>query len=279
MTNRTITEPERLTLDGDVRHLEVWFAHGRLNVVGADGPPRVEITKVGRKGVTVRHENGVLTVRHEKLRRWPEWTGPLWWFLRGRRAYQADVSIAVPRAASGDLTVISGNVVASGLRGGTKADVTSGRITLLGVEGRVRANAVSGSIEALGVGAGGDLTVDTVSGEIILADSSAERVSARAISGSITCDLDNPEATDVRLDTTSGQITVRVPEDADLSVNLSCTSGRITSAFPHVRPSGAPGLRSAVGKLGAGTGNLYARAVSGSISLLARPAADGFKED
>ena len=114
-----------------------------------------------------------------------------------------------------------------------------------------------------------------MSGEITLAESSADRVSARTISGSVTCDLANPFARDVRLDTTSGSITVRVPEDADLQVNLSATSGRVISAFPQVVSAPARrGARAANGRLGSGSGTLNAYAVSGSVSLLARPAAE-----
>jgi hypothetical protein len=280
-----IDHPERLALEGDVTRVEVWFAHGRLNVVGTDGPPRVEITKVGRKGLTVRHDGGVLSIRHDVGHRfWSVWSGLPFWFLRGRRNYQADVSVAVPRKASASLGVVSGSIVASGIAGGAAVDVTSGSITLMGVDGSVRAKTVSGSIEALGVGAdgsrgGGDLTAETISGEITIADASAQRVLARTISGAITCDLDNPRASDIRLDTTSGEITVRVPEDADLVVNLSATSGGITSGFPQVRPGGMPGLRSARGQLGAGTGTLHAYAISGNVNLLARPVGEDHDGD
>jgi DUF4097 and DUF4098 domain-containing protein YvlB len=90
----------------------------------------------------------------------------------------------------------------------------------------------------------------------------------------VTCDLDNPFARDVRLDTTSGEITVRVPVDADLDVNLMAISGRVTSAFREVRGSGVPGLHTANGRIGTGSGTLNAQAVSGSVSLLARPTED-----
>jgi len=142
----------------------------------------------------------------------------------------------------------------------------------MGLGGAVRAKTISGSIEAMGVE--GDLGMETVSGEISLAESSAERVQARTISGSVTCDLDNPFTREVRLDTTSGEITVRVPEDADLEVSLNATSGRVTSAFPQVRAVGLPGIHSASGRIGSGSGTLKAYAVSGAVSLLARPATD-----
>src|SRR5262249_56894024 len=122
------------------------------------------------------------------------------------------------------------------------------------------------------MGGAGDLGMETVSGEISLAESSAQRVYARTISGSVTCDLDNPYARDVKLNTTSGEITVRVPSDADLEVSLNAVSGRVTSAFPDVRNSGSPGTHHARGRIGSGAGTLHAYAVSGSVSLLASPA-------
>jgi hypothetical protein len=279
MATWQIDRPERLALDGDVTQLDTWLAHGRLRVVGIDdGPARVEVRKVGRRGLTVTFEDGTLSIRHPMRQTW-HWAGPLWWFGVGRHRYNADVTVAVPHKALATMTVVSGSVVASGLRHGATVDVTSGHVTLMGLGGTVRAKTVSGSIEGLGLG--GDVRLQTVSGEISLADSSAERVQARTISGSVTCDLDNPYAHDVRLDTTSGSITVRVPEDADLDVHLSATSGRVTSAFPQVRTQGGPGMRSARGRIGTGAGTLNAYAVSGSVSLLARPSSadESFDED
>jgi hypothetical protein len=266
-----IDSPRRLTLEGDVAQLDVWLAHGKLRVVGTDGPARIEVTKVGTRGLAVTHADGVLTIRHEMVKGWLRWI-PFWGFLAGRRRYHAEVTVAAPPTAIGSLTVISGSTVVSGLRNGATVDVTSGSITLMGLGGTVRAKTVSGSIEALGVG--GDLSMQTVSGEISLADSSADRVYARTISGAVTCDLDNPFAREVRLDTTSGAITVRVPENADLDVSLSATSGRVTSGFREVHVSGVPGMRSAQGVIGAGSGTLSAHAVSGSVSLLSRPIGD-----
>ncbi len=271
MTTWTITEPRRLPLDGTVSLLDVWLASGRLHVIGTDGPPSVTVKSVGRKGLTVSHDNGELSVRHEIP---PSRLRPIvgWWLIGGKRRYHADVTIAVPIASAASLTLISGNLTASGLRNGVNAHVVSGSITLLGLDGRVRATTVSGSVEALGVG--GELAMETVSGEIVLGDSSADQVKARTISGSVTCDLDNPKARDIRIDTTSGEIVVRVPENADLSVDLNATSGHVSSAFPQIASAGLPGARYARGRLGSGTGQLAAYAVSGNVSLLARPTED-----
>jgi hypothetical protein len=272
MTSWLVDNPQRLALDGDVDELHVWLTSGKLRVLGTDGPARIEVTKVGRQGVAVSLEEGVLSVRHEVPQEWWSRFGPFWWFVSGRRRYHAHVTIAVPPSAVSNLTMISGSVVASGLRHGATVDVTSGSITLMGLGGLVRAKTVSGSIQAMGVS--GDLGLKTVSGEISLAESSAESVYAHTDSGSVTCDLDNPFARDVRLDTISGAIAVRVPEDADLDVNLGATSGRVTSAFREVQVSRTPGHNAARGRIGTGSGTLNAYAVSGSVSLLARASED-----
>jgi hypothetical protein len=266
MTTWKITEPERLVMDDEVKNLEVKLAAGRLNVVGAEGPARVEVTAIGERPVIVTIESGVLTVAQEFPRKW---RGIFWWLFSGM--YKVDVSVVVPDTSLVGLNVVSGTVIASSLRNGADVDVTSGRITMLGIDGNVSGKIVSGSIEGLTLG--GEVDLETVSGEIVVADSTARRVYARTISGSVTCDLDNPPAdTDVRLETVSGEIIVRVREDSDLRVNLNAVSGRVVNAFPELDQV----TRGVVtGRLGTGTGGrLGANATSGTISLLRRPVDD-----
>jgi len=281
-----IEGPQRLVLDegpsdertlgaGEqvkISSLEAWLVHGKLHVVGTEGPARVEVRKVGRRGLTVTVSGGVLSVRHDVPRSWFGWGG---WFVR-RGNYTADVIIAVPPEVAANLTVLAGDVVASGLRSRALVDVTSGSIALMGLGGTVRAKTVSGSIEAVGVA--GDLSIEAVSGEISIAGSSADRVHAQTISGAITCDLDNPAVRDLSIDTVSGSITIRVPEDADLRVSLGAASGGVTSVFPQVPATRNLGTHSASGLLGTGTGRLRAYAISGSVCLLASPAADDMPE-
>lgn len=155
--------------------------------------------------------------------------------------------------------------------------MTAGQITLMGLRGQTAAKITSGPVEALGVT--GDLDVETVSGEVILADSAPGQVRAQTVSGAITCDFDNPRRSDIRLSTVSGSITVRVREDSDLAVRLHTSSGRITSGFPAVRGNAALGaVVDSEGVLGAGGGKLWASATSGSIALLARPVDDDEEE-
>jgi hypothetical protein len=270
MARWTVDGPRRLTIDEAVDRLDVHLVSGRLNVVGTDGPARVEVTRSSRTPLVIEHRDGRLSVRHERTPRWP---GILWWLLQLGRRFRVEISVAIPVRARADLHLIDGSVVASGLRESTHVKVTSGQVTLMGVAGHTTAKLVSGPVEALGVG--GDLTMETISGELILADSSAERVHATTVSGAITCDLDNPRQSEIRLGTTSGSVTVRVREDSDLTVHLHTTSGRITSAFPQVRASDGPSWsKDSQGVLGAGDGKLFATSTSGSIALLSRPVED-----
>ncbi|WP_213452514.1 DUF4097 family beta strand repeat-containing protein [Rhizomonospora bruguierae] len=273
MTTWLVDKPQRLAVDRPVRRLDVRLISGKLNVVGADGPPRIEVTSIGTRPLVVSCEDGALVIRYERPRFWPVWTGPLGWFLVGRKRYRAEVSVAVPPEAVAELELISGSAVVSALRAGASITVSSGRITLLGLAGQTVAKVVSGPVEALGVG--GDLEVETVSGELIIADSSASRLRARTTSGPITADLNNPPYhSRIDLETVSGQITARVREDSDLDVELHTVSGRVSSDFEELWARGSHGDKRLGGRLGAGTGRLRAQATSGHVSLLARQVDD-----
>jgi len=275
MASWTITEPQRLDLDQPVDRLDVVMFGGRLNVVGTDGPPRVEVGAVGPTPVQVTLADGRLAVRLAKPRTWPGPLTPLWWWLHGRQLATARISVAVPYPTAAVLQVVSGPVVVSSMRGELTVECTSGRVALLGVHGRIRAKVVSGPIEALGCA--GELAVETMSGEITLADSAVRRLFAKTVSGSLTADLDNPpHDSELILETVSGEITVRVRADSDLDVQLSATHGRVTSDFPDLSGSARYGSAAMSGRIGAGTGRLSATAISGHVALLRRPVDESF---
>ncbi|GIF78249.1 DUF4097 family beta strand repeat-containing protein [Asanoa siamensis] len=270
MSNRWIVEePRQIAVDAQIDRVDVNLVSGRINLVGDDGPARVDVTRAGRAPVIVEVVDRTLVVRHNRLPRFP---AVLWWLGQLRRRFRVEVSIGVPRTTAAYLRLVDGNVVAAGLREDTEVDLTSGQVTLMGLGGRTRAKVVSGPVEALGVD--GDLSLKTVSGELVLADSAADRVEMTTVSGAVTCDLDNPHHRELRLRTTSGSVTVRVRQDADLTVDLHTQSGQITSAFPQVSRQRHGARQDSRGVLGRGTGKLWATTVSGSIALLARPVDD-----
>jgi hypothetical protein len=276
----TITEPQRVDVGFDlgadagkeIRQLRVRLNAGRLTVVGTDGPPRVEISRIAAAPIKVSLDDGVMSVMHEGIKTWPGILVPLWWAAFGRR-YECDVSIAVPYETLSQLWLASGSVTASGLHADVTADCISGRVTLFGIAGALRAKIVSGPIEVLGCS--GRVELETVSGEIVLADTASGDVHAKTVSGSVTADLDNPpDRCDIKLETISGEITIRVREDSDLSVALTAVHGRVTSEFPGLTSKGSWGS-SANGVIGrpanAAAARLVATAVGGNIELLRRP--------
>jgi hypothetical protein len=274
MASWTITEPRRLDIEDEVTRLNVSLIAGRLSVVGTDGPARVEVSAASEFKLTATVADGLLSVYHDVPHTWPGLLQPVWWWLNGRRRFAADVSIAIPYQTPAVLRVGSGSVVASTVHADLTVDCASGRTTLLGVDGRIKATVLSGPIEALGCA--GDISLETVSGEITVADIAAHRLSAKTISGALTADLDNPpHDSQINLETMSGEITIRVREDSDLSVQLAAVHGRVTSAFPDIQVQGRWGT-SVTGVIGAGTGKLYANAVGGNIALLCRPVDNDF---
>ncbi|MFY1690090.1 DUF4097 family beta strand repeat-containing protein [Plantactinospora sp. WMMB782] len=263
MPSWTVDGPRRLTLVEPVDQLVVRLDSGRVNVFGTDGPARIEVTRTDGRPLVVEHQDGKLAVRQRTPR---DWTLLLRLFGRDSGP---EISIGVPARVRVDLRLHEGAVVASGLTGATRVDVTAGQVTLMGLAGRTTARLISGPVEALGVS--GDLTMETVSGELVLADGTAERVRASTVSGAITCDLGNPGSGEIQLGAASGSVMVRVPEESDLDVRLHTTSGKITTDFPQLQAGAAPSWSSdRRGRLGAGGGSLRATTMSGSIVLLAR---------
>src|SRR5262245_8659131 len=136
----SISEPRRLDFDEPVNRLDVRLVSGRLNVVGSDGPSRLEVAAVGSKPLIATLQNGALRLGYEDFpATWAKWSGPLWWFRYGRQRYRCEVSIAVPPQTLARLRLVSGSLIASGLRDGVSVEVTSGRVTLLGLGGRITA--------------------------------------------------------------------------------------------------------------------------------------------
>src|SRR5690349_25888 len=95
MTAWTIDEPQRLGFEQEVTDLSVSLVSGRLNVVGADGPARLEVTYIGDQPIDVTLEGGRLAIEHEFPKGWP---GFLWWLFGSR--YKVDISVVVPVGAA-----------------------------------------------------------------------------------------------------------------------------------------------------------------------------------
>ncbi|WP_406383861.1 DUF4097 family beta strand repeat-containing protein [Streptomyces sp. NBC_01618] len=265
-----IAEPRKLTFDDPVTSLNVRIVGGAVNVVGTDEPTaRLEVSAIEGPPLIVTQEGGTLTVAYEGL----PWNGFLNWFDRKSWHRSAVVSLAVPAGSAVEVGVVGAEAVVSGIRGRTDVRGVSGDSTLVGLAGPVRAETVSGSVEAQAVT--GDLRFQTASGDLTVVEGAGASVRAESISGNMVLDL-NPSGkpTDIRLTTVSGEVAIRLPHPADATVEANTTSGAVSNGFEDLRVSGQWGAKKITGTLGAGTGQLRATTVSGSIALLRRPPAE-----
>ncbi|MEE1757260.1 DUF4097 family beta strand repeat-containing protein [Streptomyces sp. SP18CS02] len=288
MTEWSVTEPTKLTLDDPVTALHVRVADGAVNVVGTDGgPARLEISRIEGPPLLVTQEGSTLTVAYEDL----PWPGLLKWLDPRNRRRSAVVSLAVPATATVEVGVIGAGAVISGIRGRTEVRGVTGDSTLVGLSGPVRAETVSGDVEAQSVT--GDLRFTSVSGDLTVMEGAGRSVRAESVGGDMVVDLaaprtgdpDGDEAdgagagvprpTDIRLTTVSGEVAIRLPRWTDARVEANTAGGAVSSAFEDLRVSGQWGTKKITGTLGAGTGTLRATTVSGSIALLRRPDPDG----
>ncbi|MCI0385552.1 DUF4097 domain-containing protein [Streptomyces sp. CNQ085] len=266
--------PCGLVLDEDVHTLRVRVVGGAVNVVSADTPPaRLEVGAVTGPPLTVRLEDGTLTVAYDDL----PWKGFLTLLDRERWRHRADVSLAVPAGVRVEVGVVGADAVVTGIEGRTEVRGITGGITLVGLRGDVRADTVSGGVQAQGVTGG--LRFNSVSGDLTVIDGGSP-VRADSVSGGMTVDLApaRERRTDVRLSSVSGGIALRLPEPADAAVEASTAGGALSCAFEGLRISGQWGARRITGTLGAGDGLLRATTVSGSIALLRRPEPEADEE-
>ncbi|MFJ2896527.1 DUF4097 family beta strand repeat-containing protein [Streptomyces sp. NPDC087218] len=265
-----IAEPRKLTFDGPVTSLNVRIVGGTVNVVGTDDPTaRLEVSGIEGPPLTVTREGGTLTVAYEDL----PWHNFLKWLDPKGRRRSAVVSLTVPAGAAVEVGVVGAGAVVSGIRGRAEVRSVTGDTTLVGLTGPARAETVSGSVEAQAVT--GELRFHSVSGDLTVVEGAGTSVRADSVSGDMVLDLDpggNP--TDIRLATVSGEVAIRLPHPADTTVEANTASGTVSNGFEDLRVSGQWGTKKITGTLGAGTGELRATTVSGSIALLRRPPAE-----
>ncbi len=260
MTRWTIDEPTTLDFDGVVT-LKATLVAGRLSVLAGD-KPSVRVGSVTGRPLTVVHEAGMLTIDHEV------WEGVLGW-LRNEKT-RAEVAVTVPKDCPIKVNLINADAVIAGLTARTSIKTGSGDITLDGVTGEVDAVTVSGLIEAQGLS--GTLSFNSVSGELALAGGSVRRLAARTMGGKVTADIALSPDGDVQIVTVAGEFALRLPVTTSAKVSLTSATGRVEAAFNGLDRTDRPVAKGLSGKLGDGSGRIGVNSVSGSVTLLSRPA-------
>ncbi|GAU65426.1 hypothetical protein SSP35_01_07670 [Streptomyces sp. NBRC 110611] len=263
-----VAEPRTMEIAEPVSALRVRVFGGTVNVVGTpdDGPARLEISELHGPPLTVSCADGTLSVAYEDL----PWRNFLKFLDRRGWERSAVISVTVPAGTHVEVGAISAGTVVSGISGRTEVRGASGRSTLVGLTGAVRAETVSGDVEVQSLT--GDLRFNSVSGDLTVIDGTGCGVRAESVSGDMVLDLDPAQGADIALTTVSGDVAIRLPDPADARVEANTTSGTVANAFDELRVSGQWGAKKITGALGAGTGSLKVTSVSGSLTLVPRPA-------
>lgn len=180
-------------------------------------------------------------------------------------------TVSAPITATGlaggklDLNTVSGNLQIDADSPNVKANSVSGDIQLSGTAATFNVNTVSGDVRVDKVG--GHATAQTVSGEVQMQGGPFHEVSVETVSGDIV--LAGSMASDVaaKLHSMSGDIQLSMAGSPQAALDATSFSGDIRSAFGTVsEPKYGPGS-SLHFKLGDGDGNITLNSFSGDITI------------
>jgi len=213
---------------------------------------------------------------------YPEGSG---WFGKGR-AEPSELIVTVPVGAELEVDVVSADVDVAGVAGRRLAiDSVSGRVNAQGKPAQAELESVSGDIEAtlesrelkvssvsgalrVSNAAGGEIALETVSGDIHLDAGIVKRLGIESVSGSAEAQLQAlaPEGR-IKGETLSGRLTLSLPAATSASLRISTFSGAIRSGVGEVqREKYGPGA-SLEAHMGEGNGTIELESFSGAVRL------------
>ena len=205
-----------------------------------------------------------------------------------------DFTIGVPDEANVTLKMMSGNVRATNISGGLRADVVTGNLVVAAARRIEALKSVSGDIEIVDASAddfvtastvSGNITVrglkgrtiqlGTVSGNVRMDDVQSDRLMARAVNGNIDYAGDLARSGRFEFVSHSGDIRLMLSGSTGFEVQANSFSGNVRSEFPVSRRPGAEGgggvtPKGIRGVFGDASAMLVLRAFSGNISIARR---------
>lgn len=261
--------------------VEITNVSGEVDVSGWDRP-MVSIhgdLGSGVKAVDVTSEPGRTVIRVV--------LPSLSWQWLGGGSGSADLRVQVPRDSRLTVSAVSADVSSTGVTGPQRLQTVSGDITaeIGGADQDVKT--VSGDVHLRGNGQQANMHVTTISGDMSIQHVAGD-LDASTVNGDVNVSLDLAQS--VRLRNTAGDVTfqgrlargamldaqsvsgsidVRAPADGGYEYEASSFAGDIEDCF-NVEPQRAsrygPGRR-LNGSLGAGSGEVTLRTMSGSVHL------------
>ena len=133
---------------------------------------------------------------------------------------------------------------------------------------KLSANSVSGDVEV--TGAGDEVRVGSVSGDVKLERLRTPSVTASTVSGDVDVGIEALTGAGVlRFTSVSGDVSLELPRSFDADVTLKTVSGELDSEFP-LTLQGSMGRRNLNARIGRGGRDLVLTTVSGDVRLRAR---------
>ncbi|ARJ05881.1 hypothetical protein GCM10010988_10280 [Cnuibacter physcomitrellae] len=264
---------EKWLLDGPrvidvelVRSVKVSLIGGQVDILAHDEPgARIEVHSVVGRELKVSIDGDRLEVDHPQLR----WDNFIDVFKSWRGNARADVSILVPRDAALKFGVISASALVSGLTSDARISTITGDVVLDSLEGDIEVNSVSGEVSVRDHV--GRISAHTVSGDIA-ASGRISRFSSDGVSGSVFVDLSG-HPYELQNNTVSGDLTVRVDDGLPMRYNINTVSGTLQLGGSTIKGLRGSGYNGSTGTLEGEWLDVKANSVSGSITVLSRPAA------
>jgi hypothetical protein len=179
---------------------------------------------------------------------------------------RVDYSVRLPKHCEVDLAFVSGSARLQGLAGEFALRSVSGPIDLEDLAGQLRVNTVSGPVTGAHLRLAGCLSYDTVSADLILADSFVPAVAGNGVSGQVRLQTELGEGP-YHFRSVSGDVWLAVPDLRGCQVDMQSLSGRVRSSEPATQ------RHSSGGWLRAGFGNqrgpeIRLHSVSGDLHLV-----------
>lgn len=256
--------PQILEVD-EVRALRVQLVAGRVDVVVHEDPEatgaRIEVHAVRGRPLEVTLRDGELAVGYSFT------LGGWESFLDKLRTFadrdSVDVHVAVPRGTRVRLGTVSADALVAGVGEDVSVSTVSGQLVTDSTRGTLHGSTVSGDVVVREHD--GDLRLNTVSGAVT-ASGALTRVTANAVSGDLTLDVRGTH-TAVAVTSVSGDVTVRLPAGSGVRVEARSAAGRtVVDGREHRGPS--RGAATVVEEPGTGPSVISTTSVSGHVTVL-----------
>ena len=186
------------------------------------------------------------------------------WMALDIGGMNAEVSIDGTKAPV-KVETLEGNI---SLRGGAETvtlTTVNGRIDVTGARGRVELHAVSEGVTVTDL-VGGELVVESVSGDIDLRRIDAKSVDAQTISGEVIYEGRIVDAGSYSFLTHSGDVTLAIAETTNASISVVTGSGEVRSSF-SLKAERASRRRSTY-RMGTGSANVEVETFSGDVEMI-----------